>query len=135
MMKTMKEKHPHGNHLFPCEIFDQSAKKEQLVCYLHWHEEVEWVYVNKGSVDLFLDGVQYTLTQGQMMVIEPKLIHYMVAKEDCHYYTCVFDKQLLKFMLEDYSSFQFINPYIEGTLAMKCPIDTKNTPVEECFLT
>lgn len=133
-MLTMKEKHRHGDDLFPFELFDQKALKGQKVCYLHWHEEVEWIYVHRGSVDIYIDSILYQVNQGQMMIIEPHLLHYMVASEDCHYYTCVFHKLLLQFYLEDYTSLQFINPYIRNESQIKMPLYIEKTYIQENFL-
>lgn len=133
-MKNMKQKHEHGTHLFPFELYNQLEKKGRMVCYLHWHEEVEWLYVYVGSISVYIDGEEHIVEQGHMIVIESHLLHYIIAREDCHYFTCVFHKNILKFELEDLTTRQFIMPYINNKLIIKNPIKINKTKVEKIFL-
>lgn len=133
-MKIMKEKRSHGNHLFPFAFYNLIAEKDMEACYLHWHEEVEWIYVYIGKISLFIDGKEKIISQGQLAIIEPFLLHYIVAKENCHYFSCVFKKELLKFEIEDVNTYQHIIPYINNELVIKSPITINDDNIEEMFL-
>ena len=84
-MKIMKEKRSHGNHLFPFAFYNLIAEKDMEACYLHWHEEVEWIYVYIGKISLFIDGKEKVISQGQLAIIEPFLLHYN------YYWECWWD--------------------------------------------
>lgn len=56
----------------------------------HWHRQLEIVHVLEGTLQIFLDEYQYTLTAGQMIYINLEVIHSFVPK-DCVYEIIDFD--------------------------------------------
>jgi quercetin dioxygenase-like cupin family protein len=45
----------------------------------HYHNVMEEdFYILEGEVDIIVDGTKYTLTQGQLIHIEPSEVHYVV---------------------------------------------------------
>ena len=49
----------------------------------HYHNIMEEnFYILEGKVDIEVDGVVHTLTQGQMIHIEPKEVHYVINRYD-----------------------------------------------------
>ncbi|MDF2610368.1 MAG: Cupin 2 conserved barrel domain protein [Lachnospiraceae bacterium] len=45
----------------------------------HYHNVMEEdFYILEGEVDIVVDGTKYTLTQGQLIHIEPSEVHYVV---------------------------------------------------------
>jgi quercetin dioxygenase-like cupin family protein len=47
----------------------------------HYHEVMEEdFYILEGTVVIIVDNVQYTLTPGQLIHIEPHEVHYLINK-------------------------------------------------------
>lgn len=45
----------------------------------HYHNVMEEdFYILEGEVDILVDGAKYTLTQGQIIHIEPGEVHYVI---------------------------------------------------------
>lgn len=134
-MRALRELHAHGDHSFPLEIFDQRAHAGQQICYLHWHDEIEWIYVAEGVVDVLVDGRLNRVEAGQMFAVDERVLHQTFAVDECRLYVCVFDKQLLAFAFTDYVSWQYINPFIEGATTIAGPISCAGTDIEDAFVT
>lgn len=133
-MKTLKEKHIHGTALFPFELFNQKFPEKFTACYVHWHPEVEWIYVVTGKIMIVIDGKEYILTADQFIMIEPNSIHYVYSIDASHYFTLVFNKELLLFSFKDRISTLYVDPYVRNETTVADPIDTKETPLYELFL-
>ncbi len=132
-MKRMKEKHPHGDTLFPFEFFDQSRPKDNYVVYVHWHPEVEWVFVLEGKVQLTVDSKKLVLEAGDFAAIEPHCLHYMYSLEACRYCTCVFDKRLLELAYTDRITSRYIQPYLENALYVPEPVSALETEIPALY--
>ena len=49
----------------------------------HYHNIMEEnFYILEGKVDIEVDGTVHTLTQGQLIHIEPKEVHYVINRYD-----------------------------------------------------
>lgn len=132
-MQAFRERHSHGDRSFPFEAIEQSAPASQTICYLHWHDEVEWSYIAEGAIDVVVDGTTYRVRAGQMFAVDERLLHQVIAVEDCHQYVCVFDKRLLAFALADFVSWQYINPYTEGKFTIASPVDDTDGTIGSAF--
>ena len=49
--QTLQEK-PHGTHYFPFESFSQADLTGSYFAPYHWHDELEFLYITKGSLTL-----------------------------------------------------------------------------------
>ena len=65
-----KELQPHGTAQFPCAGYAAvyTDKPEDVIPW-HWHEELEIVYVETGSLKLQIPGKTFHLGQGEGFVI------------------------------------------------------------------
>lgn len=64
---------------------------------LHWHSDCELLYVEDGEIDVFCEGKNYPLKQGQAFFIDGEQIHYMQSKrEGTLLDVIVFDDSLVK---------------------------------------
>lgn len=123
MAKSLHERHAHGTNSFPFEIFNQRASANTDICYVHWHEEVEWTYVAEGVVEVFVDEGMYQYRRGQMFAIAPNALHRVRCIEDCRIIACVFNRHMLAFSLTDYVSRKYINPFVEGKTKIANPVE------------
>lgn len=123
IMKCYKEQVKHGDTLFPFDLFNQTFNEAQMqTCRIHWHDETEWVYVVSGTLSIFVDSVEYVVPANSLLCIQPKMLHYMIAQEACHYYTCIFHLEMLEFKNNDAIESEYLLPLIEQRLWFKMPI-------------
>ena len=88
-----KELQPHGTAQFPCAGYSAvyTDKPEDVIPW-HWHEELEIVYVETGSLKLQIPGKTFHLGQGEGFVINsnlggssdnPELLSVRQGKKPC----------------------------------------------------
>ena len=70
---------------------------------LHWHYDCEFVYVEKGSVDIFCEKKKHSLHQGEALFTDSGQIHYQRACEpDTVLIVIIFDYNIIRPFLEKY---------------------------------
>lgn len=63
---------------------------------LHWHYDCELLYVEAGTINVFCDGKNYTLQQGQSMFIDSGMMHFMHGTEETILLVFLFQNDLTK---------------------------------------
>lgn len=63
---------------------------------VHWHEDLQFVYVLDGTVTVKTLTDSVTLEKGEGIFINKNVVHY-IAKYDCHYNSFIFPDYFLKF--------------------------------------
>ena len=92
---------PYHSAKFPLLVLD--VKKENCVPdnegfrVLHWHEEVQFVYVKKGTVHFKIWEKEYDLPAGSGMFLNANVMHWIVGTEDCHYHSFLIPGKMLGF--------------------------------------
>ena len=61
----MKDYTIHGTELEPFHIYHQIYEHGGLQVPFHWHKEMEWIWVEKGSLELTL-GTQRKILQKEL---------------------------------------------------------------------
>lgn len=70
---------------------------------LHWHYDCEFVYVERGCVDVFCEKKKHTLHEGEAMFTDSGQIHYQRACEpDTVLIVIIFDYNIIRPFLEKY---------------------------------
>ena len=78
---------------------------------LHWHDECELIYLEKGSMDVVAAGKNYQITQGNAMFFDSRIIHKMTACScDTLLQVLVFDRSIINDFAVDVT---LAEPYIE----------------------
>lgn len=74
--ESLKEKNKHGTTEYPFAYYIDDIKKFDLG-YIdwHWHHEVEFITVSKGSVDCLIGDKKIHLTVGSGIFINSGIIH------------------------------------------------------------
>lgn len=73
--KIYKEKNKHGSTLFPFVIYDNLIPEFFTQFPIHWHEEVEIVYVHKGMAIYNIDYNRLIVEEGDILYISPSTLH------------------------------------------------------------
>lgn len=63
----------------------------------HWHDEVEFVYITKGSITYTVEGETMILKQGQGLFINSRKLHVAASDKDtpCEFYCAIIHPMLL----------------------------------------
>jgi AraC-like DNA-binding protein len=73
--KTLLEARIHGNSMFPLRVYTVDYLDGNAIFNMHWHHEIEFIYVEKGPIHLQIGTKQYTLTEGCGFFIPSEQLH------------------------------------------------------------
>ena len=62
------------------EFFLQATPPENVACAAHVHKAVELLYVKSGSYTVVLDGIEYEIGKGDLMLFCSNAIHHVFTK-------------------------------------------------------
>lgn len=68
-----REKTKHGTPLFPCAVYLDLYYGNS--CLWHWHDEMEIGYVHKGSLNVHVNDLCFTLHEGEGVFINTGVLH------------------------------------------------------------
>ena len=56
--------------------------------YVHYHPEMEFIYLDEGSMTFYVEGKQYNMKEGDALFIPPALVHNAVKNTGvpCRHY-------------------------------------------------
>ena len=108
----------HKSH--PFQLFQNrcSAKKEECILYLHWHEHFEWIIMRKGRAVFHIDSRPYDIEAGEVIIIPGGALHvgYALDEGDVHYDSVVVNRALFQDFTSDPVHEQYVAPYLEGSV-------------------
>jgi len=94
--ETLRETIYHGNEEYPFQYYEEDIWQFDFHCVdWHWHSEVEFVFVEKGTAQFLVGGKEYVLTSGMGIFINTKVIHRFEASESVIIHNIVFLPDLL----------------------------------------
>lgn len=95
---TLKETLQHGTPAFPVAIYNNTFDKyQQLLAYLHYHNEFELLLATKGALCIQLEENSYVLSEGESIFINSGCLHTITAHDggEHGFIAVVFDYSLL----------------------------------------
>lgn len=62
----------------------------------HWHEDIEWIHIIKGTMCYFINGKKLVLKEHDLLMVNARQMHYGSAyqKQDCHFSCILFHPSL-----------------------------------------
>lgn len=79
---------------------------------LHWHEELQYVSVTKGSVTFQVNGKNYSLEKDDILFINKNILHMSISmSQDAYYISLNFPEKLLHFFENSRLYYKFVQPY------------------------
>lgn len=110
-MKAYKEGKDHGTPEYPFVIYENNSKARQMIIPLHWHNEIELIYITEGQLSIKIDDQSYIGEQGDIFIINKEALHEMGWQQaGAHYYAIVFCDGQLSFSHPDQVQKQYIEP-------------------------
>lgn len=86
-----------------------------LTFYAHYHSEIEFIYVEEGSILVGVNEEKRLLTQGDMVICCSNDIHYFESKETfSKVIILIFKPEMISLSVNWPNDFSFVSPFIPG---------------------
>ena len=98
MYFELKENKPHGTKDDPFSIYHIKNKGRSFQIPVHWHDELEIIYVKSGFLTVSISGESYIGKAGDAFVVSPGSLHLMGAQTGTvDYFTFLFPLKYISF--------------------------------------
>ncbi len=110
----------HGVPNFPYNTFLCSIPLDFREISLHWHEELEFIYIKKGTGQIRVDYEEYIVSAPTIVLILPGQLHAIrqYHSETMEYENIIFHPDMLISRQTDRSMSEFLLPLLAGQLAI-----------------
>lgn len=85
-----------------------------LTFYAHYHSEVEFIYVESGSILVGVNEEKRLLTQDDMVICCSNDIHYFESKDHSQVIILIFKPEMISLSVNWPNDFSFVSPFIPG---------------------
>ena len=114
---SLKENRTHGTVQYPVALYEWNGENEWHVVP-HWHEEMEWIYFQKGDFPVWINTKEYQVHAPAFMCIHPEELHALILEKDGIESAVVFPLDILCFERYDAAEAKVLGPLAEGKLRM-----------------
>lgn len=106
----------HGINTFPFSMHYTNNKLYENIIYCHYHNDVEFIYVTEGVLNLKIDLNNFAIAKGEAAIINSGEVHFGNSADgnDCSVYAIVFNPSFLSFSSVDICQTQYIGPFIDN---------------------
>lgn len=121
----------HADIVFPYNTYLCSIPLDFPMVPLHWHDEVELVYVKKGKGRLVVDFLDYPVQGPCLVLILPGQLHsiHQQPGESMEYENIIFHPNMLLSRQNDVTATEFLLPLLHGTIS----VPTLYTPEDSYY--
>ena len=115
MDQQLREAKKHGTQDYPYSQYYLSGLPAGFRFPVHWHEEVELIYIRQGGLLVNAGGGDFLLSEGEVLFVNSRQLHRMEsAEEDVAYYTLLFPLEFISFLSADLLDQQIFRPLRTG---------------------
>ena len=127
--ENYQEKKSHGSLLFPYNTYLCSIPLDFSHVPLHWHDELELIYIKKGTGTITVDFTPHTVHAGTIALILPGQLHSIeqYEQEAMEYENIIFHPNLLLSKMTDASGTDCFFPLLSGRISVPL-LYTPDTP-------
>ena len=102
MNYQLRESKNHGTPQYPYSHYTISNIHHSFRVPIHWHDELEVIYVRTGKLWVNVGGTVYDLNGGQVVIVNPRQLHLMGSEDrTVCYHTLLFPLELISFQSMD----------------------------------
>ena len=131
MYFELKENKPHGTKDDPFSTYHIQNGGQSFQIPVHWHDELEIIYVKSGYLTVNISGENYIGKPGDAFVVSPGNLHFMGSQTGTvDYFTFLFPLKYIAFRTDDMLDDKLIEPLNSGHLMISPEI--KDTVKEQC---
>lgn len=115
--RELLEKKQHGDVMRPFAKYGMVLDDNLTNYPMHWHEEMEVIRVQSGKGFVFIDGKRLEAEQGDILVVNPYLLHSVarMENESMAIESVVFNLRMLESSIADACTVKFLAPLINRT--------------------
>lgn len=127
-MTAYQETKIHGTHSFPFIIYGARVPEMSGGVALHWHEEMEIIYVVDGAVKVSVRNTEYTVRGGEIILVQPQTIHEIKQHDEdsAFYFNILFRFSALESGAEDVCREKYFEPIYTRRMLMPEYVDTSH---------
>ena len=110
----------HGTEPVPLHIYHQTYKHGCLSVAFHWHKEMEWIWVEKGTLSLTLETETRTISEGTFLFINSHELHQLcsIGTTPSVHHALVFLPEILSCFYLDSCETDWIRPLLSHQLLL-----------------
>ncbi len=114
----LQETKLHGSVLFPFTIYPCTIPQDFPSVALHWHKNMELIYVKKGKGRIQMGSEHFTANTGDIFIIPPNTLHAMryFAGHSMEYENFIFQTDILSSGPADTCTREYLIPLENGQL-------------------
>ena len=125
--RSRRELSPHGTIEFPCAGYfstytDQAGDEVPW----HYHDEVELVYADRGSMKVQVPGRTFLLHPEQCLFINSGILHFAIAEKECDLKSLVFSTDLIAGSSQSVFARRYVEPLIRSRYPDACYLSSQN---------
>ena len=112
-----RENSLHGFPDFPLHIYTiEHPESVQTILPIHWHNEMEIIYMDKGAATFKVENHEYSIKAGEAVIVHPGELHSGVNNDyiAVFYYSIVFKFSWLSSLHNDRIQEQFLVPILSS---------------------
>ncbi len=119
-MSAYLETKMHGKTDFPFIVYYSILPEELNGFPLHWHEEMEIIYVIEGQISLTIQSNEYILSKNEIALIHPQSIHAIRQFKQTHaiYFNILFRFSMLSGGSENICRKKYLEPIYNRIVIM-----------------
>lgn len=127
MNDNLKENRIHGDFNLPFTTYDIKIFDKFPLITMHWHEEIEIVFIEDGQLNISVDLNEFIASSGDIIFVKPFNLHSFkkVQDKESTLKSMVFNLSMLQSALTDGCLIKYIAPIINNENEL--PILIKNT--------
>lgn len=112
----LQENVKHGDFMLPFAQYVSWVPWSFTSFPMHWHKEVEFIYVESGICEINIDLQQYVLKEGDIVIVSPYALHSLkqYRKEHACVVSWVFDVNMLTYGVTDGCYVKYLKPFMDG---------------------
>ncbi len=116
--ENYRETKTHSETLFPYNTYPCSIPLDFSEVPLHWHNEMEIIYIKKGSGLVNLDFTAHVVCGGDIVVVMPGQMHGICRRDDfsMEYENIIFSVDMLIARSNDSLYDEFFVPFLSGAI-------------------
>lgn len=113
-----QEKKQHGSKLFPFNIYPCTIPLDFPSVSLHWHKDMELIYVKKGKGEIQMETTLFLGKPGDIFVVPPGTLHALRKAKgfSMEYENIIFEMDFLGAGAADLCAGEFLVPLAAGKL-------------------
>lgn len=136
--ENYQEKKSHFDASFPYNTYLCCIPQDFLSVPLHWHDEMEIIYIKKGQGIVSLDLKSAIVEAGDIVLVAPGQMHeiYQYRKERMEYENILFDLNMLISRNSDICTTDFFSPLQHSHVLSKniyTPKDSAYAHISRCL--